>query len=230
MSTTNKEPKRPVRRWRRTVQFMLLVSVASGLTVLSNPGTAAADDSYPCPTLPLTNAASGVGGTGGIGRPMLVRDPKGVRQERTPDGIFIRIERWYQITPISATPEFIVSDGRVVDNQTNEVIQATFTSQQTRQISITASFGLDFQVTEKLKTNVSSQIVQSRTTAIGINAAVAVQPHTRMIGEYGLQAFAATYDIYVFDSWNRYRCFDRGTWRESTHAPTVLEGWRFTVA
>ena len=79
---------------------------------------------------------------------------------------------------------------------------------------------------------VGAQIVQERTTAIGVNAGLVVAPHSRVTGQYGVQAFDVVYDVQTVRAWpaipNRIeRCFDQGAQRGTTNAPTLTEGWRF---
>lgn len=151
-----------------------------------------------------------------------------------------RVPVWEGIhySVLSATPTFAVSDGRVVDNTLSEPIQATFTSQQSRMHQITVTIGTSAQLTNKLQANVSVAIVQSRTTAIGVNATVTVPANSRVIGRYGVEAFDVAYDAQVV--WQSVdvrkpgsfggHCWDRGTQRAGTLAPTVVEGWRFSTS
>ncbi|WP_436761428.1 hypothetical protein [Streptosporangium sp. V21-05] len=95
--------------------------------------------------------------------------------------------------------------------------------------------GATAELTGYLQTNVSTQIVQERTTAIGVDASLVVPPRSRVTGQYGVQAYDVVYDVQTVFSWPavvgrpREQCFDRGTQRGTTNAPTVTEGWRFTA-
>ncbi|WP_189161936.1 hypothetical protein [Sphaerisporangium melleum] len=139
----------------------------------------------------------------------------------------------YRYTAISTTPTFNVSDARVVDNALDSPINATFTSSQSRTWRISVTVGVTAELTSYLQTNVSTQIVQERTTAIGVNASLVVPPHSRVTGQYGVQAYDVAYDAQKYWSWPantskpREKCWDQGTQRGATNAPTVTEGWRF---
>ncbi|MGN9913236.1 hypothetical protein ACTMTJ_37420 [Phytohabitans sp. LJ34] len=138
----------------------------------------------------------------------------------------------------SASPTFAVSDGRVVDNTLTSPIDATFTSSVSNTFTVTVTLGTSAQLTEKLQSTVSVQIVQSRTTQIGINATVTVPPQSRVVGRYGVEVFNVAYTgQLVWQSYNAQRpggfgghCWERSNVAGSTVAPTVLEGWRFSTS
>jgi hypothetical protein len=187
---------------RRLSQLAALLLVAGGL-VISTPGAASASPpQVPCPA--------------SVAQPL-------------PSGIYIPPPQYFrQYTLVSATPTFNASDGRFVDNGLDQTIPATFTSSQSRTFSIVVSVGVDREVGDFLKVNVSSQITQSRTTAIGVNVTVNVPPRSTVLGEYGIRAFDVVYDVHTIKKYIG-RCYDEGTQRGSTNAPTIAEGWRFTV-
>lgn len=146
---------------------------------------------------------------------------------------------------VSSSPAFLVSDGRSVQNDLNTPISATFTSQVSKTHSITVTVGTSADLRDWLQLNVSTQIVSSRTTAIGVSATTEVPPHSRVLGEYGLEGFDVTYDVQtLFATKFGYgsetippspsgggvvQCQDDGTQRVTTEAPTFIEGWRFSA-
>ncbi|GAA0904833.1 hypothetical protein Vau01_110070 [Virgisporangium aurantiacum] len=138
----------------------------------------------------------------------------------------------------SASPAFAVSDGRVVDNTLSTPIQATFTSSVSNTYSVTVTIGTTAQLTKTLQTTVSAQIVQSRTTQIGVDATVTVPAQSRVVGRYGVEVFNVAYTgQLVWQSYNAQKpggfgghCWERSNQATSTVAPTVLEGWRFSTS
>jgi len=135
-------------------------------------------------------------------------------------------------TILAATPTFYASDGRVVENNLDSPISATFTSSQSQTYTVTVNVGFTSQLVQNLQTSVSTSITSSRTTAIGVNAAVTVPPHSRVLGLYGVEAYDVTYDAHRVwrHAGNSSVCFDQGIRRGSTPAPTIVEGWRFSPA
>ncbi|MEU8268001.1 hypothetical protein AB0B89_12620 [Sphaerisporangium sp. NPDC049002] len=136
----------------------------------------------------------------------------------------------YRYNSVSVVPAFNVSDARVVDNTLDTPINATFTSSQSRtwRVTITATVGTTSELTKSLQASVSTQIVQERTTAIGVNASLVVAPHSRVTGQYGVQAYDVVYDVQTVRTSNSHaKCWDQGTQRGTTNAPTITEGWRF---
>ena len=190
---------------RRLGALAMLVTMTGGLSV-GLPGVAGAATQIPCPT----------------GAPPAAQAVHG------PDGIILPPPRYiYRYTLVSATPTFNASDGRIVDNALNDPISATFTSLQSRTWRIVVTVGTEATLADFLKSTVSVQIVQERTTAIGVNATVMVPAHTRVLGQYGVEAFEVVYDVQTI-YWFAWRCSDLGTQRVNTNAPTFVEGWRFT--
>lgn len=132
-----------------------------------------------------------------------------------------------QYTVISATPAFYASDGRAVDNLLTEPISATFTAAQTRTTTVTVTTGTAAQLTEKLQYTVSTSIMIQRSTAIGVSATATVPPRTRLTGLYGIDGYDVVFDSQGIVRRNG-RCQAFPPKRESTSAPTFVEGWRFS--
>jgi hypothetical protein len=200
-------------RWRgRLAAFTGLAALISGLAVGATPGVARAADLGP--VIPCPSYSDIVWRQITIGR--------------------IPYYEGYRYTAVSAVSTFNVSDARVVDNTLDTPINATFTSAQSRtwRVQITTTVGTAGDLAKSLQASVSAQIVQERTTAIGVNAGLVVAPHSRVTGQYGVQAFDVVYDVQTVRAWpaipNRIeRCFDQGAQRGTTNAPTLTEGWRF---
>jgi hypothetical protein len=132
----------------------------------------------------------------------------------------------YRYTAVAASSTFNVSDGRVVDNALDTAINATFTSSQSRtfRVQITATVGTTSELTGALQASVSAQIVQERTTAIGVNASVVVAPHSRVTGQYGVHAYDVVYDVQTIRAWPSIpnqlrRCWDQGSQRAPPTRP-----------
>lgn len=131
---------------------------------------------------------------------------------------------------VSSAPTFDVADSRVVANATDSPVSATFTSQRSTTFTLQVSVGTAAKLGEFLTANVSTTIVLSRTTALGVSATGQVPPRGRLIGEYGIEAFNVTYDA------TKYQvrvvmpgvpsCQAIGVQRYTTNAPTAIEGWR----
>jgi len=132
-----------------------------------------------------------------------------------------------QYTVVSATPTFYASDGRSVDNLLSESVSATFTAMQTRTTTITVSTGTSAQLTEKLQFTVSASIVAQRSTAIGVSVTATVPARTRMTGLYGIEGYDVVFDSQGIVRRNG-RCQAFPQTRETTSAPTFIEGWRFS--
>ncbi len=195
-------------RWR--MRLATLTALVTGVGVVAVPGAAHAENfgpRIPCPTDP------NIVWTKRIAQPHIV------------------VYEGYIYAVSTATRIFSVSDGRVVDNTLDSPIEATFTSQQSRTYTITVTEGSTSQLVNDLQRTVSVSIVASRTTSIGINATVTVPAHTRVVGEYGLEAYDISYTAQrVWMLLSKTKCYHQGTAGANTIAPTVLEGWRFSAS
>jgi hypothetical protein len=181
---------------------VVLAAVATFVVTVPTPASAGGTDvvDIPCPT-----------------------DPN-IRWSKLP---FTSAQLGVQYTIISATPTFYASDGRAVDNLLSESVSATFTASQTRTTTITVTTGTSSQLTEKLQYTVSQSIVLSRSTAIGVSVTATVPPRTRMTGLYGIDGYDVVFDSQGIVRRNG-RCQAFSPTRESTSAPTFVEGWRFS--
>jgi hypothetical protein len=134
----------------------------------------------------------------------------------------------HRYTVISSTPTFYASDGTAVDNFLSDPVTATFTSSVSRTTTITVTAGSSVQLLEVLQFNVSVSIVNSRTTAIGVNVTATVPPLTRVTGLYGVDGYDVVYDTQLILRQGT-NCQYGEVRRGSTAAPTFIEGWRFTA-
>jgi hypothetical protein len=138
----------------------------------------------------------------------------------------------------TVTPTFNVSDARTVQNQLDTPASATFTSQQSKTFEISVTAGTSASLWGFLTANVSTTIVQSRTTSLGVSATATVPPHGQVNGLYGVDAYNITYDAHQYvhagplpPSPGSKSCIDKGwVYGQTTNAPTYLEGWRLVYA
>lgn len=144
----------------------------------------------------------------------------------------------HRFTTQSVTPQFFVSDGRLLDNNTDQPVNYTISSSVSRTYQVTASVGVTANVASYLSSTVSANIQQSRTTSIGVSLTTTVPPHTRLIAEYGVEGYNVSYGIEAWHSahmWNAPpapgdRCEEWGWYPQNTIAPTNIEGWRLRTA
>lgn len=132
---------------------------------------------------------------------------------------------------VSASQTFYVADSRIVVNDLDTPVTATFTSQQSRTFSIGATSGVSFSnLGGFLGINISSTITSSTTTAIGVSTTGTVPPHSAVIGDYGVQAYDVTFMGYVVNRRSIGGCWvhedTMGHEVEYTPAPTYIQGWR----
>ncbi|MCA2230480.1 hypothetical protein [Nonomuraea aurantiaca] len=193
---------------------MALASLLASLFVAVTPGVANAGNIVPCPA-DITEWR-------GIGplRP-------GYRWEG------------YRYTLLSAAPYFLVSEGQLLDNGTDSTVPYTITTTRSTTFRITSAVGVQAGKAEDfLKTNVSTTIEASRTTSLGVSFTVQVPPRTRLIAEYGVEAYQVNYAI---EAWRATagpnnppptgaRCEEWGYYPQSGTAPTYTEGWRLRTA
>jgi hypothetical protein len=206
-----KEPGGRRARGRTVVLGVVAGLFASLITMVLGPGAAHAD---------------------GIACPNIARADWTLSGGRPP--------RWigYAYTLRTVTPTFNVSDARTVSNQLDTPATATFTSQQSRTYSISVTAGTSASLWGFLTANVSTTIVQSRTTTLGVTATVTVPPHGQVNGLYGVDAYSITYDahryLHIGSSAPKpgdRSCADEGmVYGQTTNAPTYLEGWRLVYA
>ena len=138
-------------------------------------------------------------------------------------------------TLISSVPAFNVADGRSVINTLDAPVTTTFTANQSRTFTVSTSAGVEASFFMFLTASVSINATLSRTTALGVSTTTVVPPRTRVLAEYGIEAFDIVYDVqdYVCLGSNCRTCpvkctKNGGPTREARNVPTVIEGWRFT--
>ncbi|MFC6020726.1 hypothetical protein ACFP2T_31725 [Plantactinospora solaniradicis] len=206
-----------------------LGALLSGMVVTATPGVANAGAIVPCPA--------------GITEWKLISGyyPGYSAGSRSPDtdGIVLPINVWegYRYTLISAVPQFLVSDGRALDNGTDSPVTYTISSSVAKTYKISATVGISATlVKDFLTSNVSTTIESSVTTTIGVMLSTTVPPRTRLVAEYGTDVYQVSYYI---EAW-RYRvlgrvgppaagtagCEEWGYYPQNTLAPTRLETWR----
>lgn len=154
---------------------------------------------------------------------------RGVASGGTPDSKVIGGTA-YHYTLIGTAPAFNVSDSRSVTNNLDAPAQATFTSQISKTFTISVTAGTSASLFGFLTANLSSTIQQSRTTAVGVSTTAVVPPHSRVIGEYGVEAYLVTYDVQKYN-WvgGLNACYPSGPLTRATaNAPTATEGWRLS--
>jgi hypothetical protein len=136
----------------------------------------------------------------------------------------------YLYTLIGAEPAFNVSDSRSVTNNLDAPAQATFTSQVSKTFEISVTAGTSASLFGFLTANLSSTIRQSRTTALGVSTTAVVAAHSRVVGDYGVEAYLVTYDVQKY-FWvgGLNACTPSGPLtRAIANAPTFVEGWRLS--
>jgi hypothetical protein len=138
----------------------------------------------------------------------------------------------YEYVVTSVRPEFLVSEERVVVNGTNREITGSFTSSVSKTFSLTSSLGAGASLFGFLNANVSTSITQSTTTTTGVTATAPVPPNGRVIGQYGVEAYAVDITLHEYRSVlalpedaNSICWRDRSTAGTSI-APTHYTGWR----
>ena len=200
---------------RRIAMAATMIGIAAAGIVIASPGAANAAESS-ADEIQATLGRSGITAACPI--------DQNVRWTKGPFGSFYV---GYRYTVISATPTFFPSDGRAVDNLLSDPISGVFTSTVSRVVQVTVSAGSSVQLTEVMQANVSTSIMVSRTTAIGVNVTVTVPPRTRVTGFYGVDGYDVVYDaqqiVLIGGS-----CLYGSVVRFTTSAPTFVEGWRFT--
>ncbi|MFL6145345.1 MAG: hypothetical protein ACJ72N_26235 [Labedaea sp.] len=158
----------------------------------------------------------------------------------SPDGqgcCHFNVWEGHRYTLVSAVPQFLVSDGRALDNGTDIPVTFTVSSSVSRTFSISATVGITATlVKDFLTSTVSTSIQASVTTAVGVTVSTTVPAHTRLIAEYGTNGYQVSYYI---EAW-RWKgpfggqppaagtagCEEWGYYPQNTQAPTNLETWR----
>ena len=136
---------------------------------------------------------------------------------------------------ISASENFEVTESRLVRNDTDFEVTASFSSEQSHTFSIAVTSGVTFNnLFGFLNANVSNTITSSTTTTIGVTAETTVPAHTTVIGDYGVDVFSVTFMGYVVIRRSIGGCWVRqstmGHDQQFTPAPTYIQGWRIRQA
>ncbi len=152
------------------------------------------------------------------------------------------LARWeaYRFTLLSATPRFLVSDGRQLDNNTDQPVEYTIVSSVSNTFTVSNTVGVNVNVSSFLTINVSQNIVMQRQTQLGVTLKTTVPPRTRLIAEYGVEGYDVSYGV---EAWRTawvgdnppplnvgLRCVEWGYYPQSTIAPTHIETWRLRTA
>jgi hypothetical protein len=131
----------------------------------------------------------------------------------------------------SVRPDFLVSEERVVVNGTGREITGSFTSSVARTFSLTTTIGTSASMFGFLSANVSASITQSTTTTTGVTATAPVPAYSRVIGQYGVEAYVVDYTVQLYrhlgaelDPFSI--CFLDERYTGTSVAPTVYTGWR----
>ncbi|WP_433441125.1 hypothetical protein [Nonomuraea sp. CA-141351] len=216
------------RRWRR---FALALALAAGLLV-AIPGTASA--AYTC--LPYPGESYHYQFDQSTADPNF-KDENGnpiVRFLRFPDGHthkHVLLTFWIR----QVTPRFIPVATAFVDNRTDTTGMGTFSTTESKTFSVTNSVTLGVSDTFKselldvtFSASVSSSVTKSMTSSTTITASNPVPPHTRLMGEFGVDTFDITYDVAYWQLEDN-RCWWHGTQTDIvSNAPTNSQGWRVT--
>lgn len=228
-------------RKNRSIALASLAVLLSGFFVVAAPGVASAGAIVACPSgITEWKLLAGVRpkSSNPQDSPDLGTSPDA---EASPLGSPPWRNLWegYRYTLVSAVPQFLVSDGRALDNGTDSPVTYTVTSSVSKTYRISVTTGVSAEkVKDFLNFSVSSSIESSVTTQIGVNFSTVVPARTRLIAEYGTDVYQVTYYI---EAW-RWRgpvavaapppapgtpgCEEWGYYPQSTQAPTRLETWR----
>lgn len=210
MFTTVSSRQSGGRRWRhRLITLVTLPALVSALAVAvtAGPASAAFGPTVPCPTQPY-------------------------------DVIFSagRFATYAKPIVVASSLTFNKSDGRIVQNDLDIPVVATFSSSVSKTYTVAQTSLIEISAATLIgtfKTSISTTITDSKTTQIGVNAQVTVPPHSVMIGDYGIAAYDVIYDAQVISKVADGSCQLRNDSTErgvSINVPTVDEGWRFRLA
>ena len=189
----------------RRIAFVVGLAVVTGLMTVISPTVASAGTAIPVVQIPC------------------------------PSWVPSAVGRWGQPQYVISTNEsFMVADSRIVVNDLDTPVTATFTSQQSRTFSIGVTSGISFSnLFGFLNANVSSTITSSTTTMIGVSTTATVPAHSAVIGDYGVEAYEVTFMGYVVIRRSIGGCWVHATtmgWEEQyTPAPTYIQGWRLRL-
>jgi hypothetical protein len=142
-----------------------------------------------------------------------------------------------KVVVLSATKSFVPAFGKFFDNFQDVPQPVTYTATESRTTTVTISVAttvdraiMEQKLTTKLQTTVSTQIVQQRTTSFGVEIPATVPPRTRLLGEFGMEEYAVTYQVDLYFQGyrdGRLECVRLSSTQGATQAPTINEGWQF---
>lgn len=215
----------PGRRWRLGACTTVAVMAMTGAAIA--PGAAHAD--------PGT-------GTGPITLPRLKPVPCADLGPIRLVQVTEQLSEGYVFTVRSATSTFDVAYGRFVQNPTPVEIDGQWNATEARTVAITMFFSQSVTLTSTIVEGFGAavtvttgiQVVQSRTTKVGVGAVAKVPPNRTMLGEYGLQGLDVVFDMQRVSMLRDapqtcYLWLDSTIANNTAHVPTINEGWRFTL-
>ncbi|GIH05389.1 hypothetical protein Rhe02_34560 [Rhizocola hellebori] len=193
-------------RWRqRGGTVAALVGLITTVLVVITPSVANAGAIVACPT-DYTDSR-------------LVKDKRG----NIPFGYAFEL---YRYTILSATPVFVVSNGRILENGSDSPFQQTVTTTASVTVKVSVSVGVEAGVVGVFKSSVNSSIETTRTSSIQVSTTVTVLPHTTVIAEYGIDSYRIEFGASVWRTRPGGLCEEWGWYPQTTMAPTVFERWR----
>jgi hypothetical protein len=137
---------------------------------------------------------------------------------------------------ISTSTVFEPAHGRFIENTTDQTFTGTWTATETRTVTFTTSFTLTIASTAIMRTTITLaagvQVVETRTTQLGVSATSQIPPHRTMLGEYGLHSLDVVMDVQTVamrQDMQTCEFVPSNVQRHTAHAPTINEGWRFTL-
>jgi len=138
---------------------------------------------------------------------------------------------------ISVTPAFDPAHGRFIQNTTDQTFTGTWTATESRTVSLTHSLDITIASEEVMDISITLaagiEVVVSRTTMLGVSATSQIPPFRTMLGQYGLQSLDVVMDVgTVGMRRDMVTCeyVQGNVERHTAHAPTINEGWRFTLS
>ncbi|GAA4469175.1 hypothetical protein [Phytohabitans houttuyneae] len=191
------------RRRSRLTAWVLTASLAAGLAAVIAPSAAQAGAIVPCPSdIQYWHHYAYLGRLG-------------------------HMYEGHRYRVVSATPRFLVSDGRAVTNGLPYPVAATVTANQTQTFQVTTTVGVAAQLTEQLTINVSTAITQIRSTMIGVSTSFEVPAYSTVYADYGVHGYDVSYYV---EKWHRRNastsCEEWGYYPSTVTAPTYIEGWQ----
>jgi len=210
--------------------FVLALVITGGLTTAVSAGTASAQNTsclnYPGSsyTLRFDNPYYDPGdGTPGSGVWRTFHFPDGHTHAHVVLTFWIR----------SVTPTFNVAAQAFVDNNTNETAMGTFSTTQSKTFTISETTTTGVSTTllgTTFSASVSNTVTSSISTSTTIQASAPVPPHSRVNGDFGVDAYIVNYDVDYWQ-WDQNTCWYHDSHRGVTaNVPTTRQGWHLYPA